>query len=168
MNDHLDETLKKSEKLDKLTILNGEVKDSDGADARTTLTNEIRFKMLLDENQSLTRQNHQLQTLLNESEKFCQDRESKLKTILKSVEMFKEDMSGREEDGKNYQDLHSSTEIVALKAKVKNLEKQNKGLQLCFRKHMQLIDVLKRQKVHLEASRVLNHEENNNLVLEEP
>ena len=154
------------EKLKKMTIANGEVKGGTSHEDRSTITKDFRINMLLGEIQSLTRQNRQLQTLLQESTIFCQERESKLKATLKSVDMFKEDLIGRKE-GYTDADQELRTENAALEDKVKILEKQNVDLQLCFRKHLKLIDVLKRQKVHLEVKRDLNRQDRNESVLED-
>jgi hypothetical protein len=124
------------EKLKKTTIANGQVKGTSHG-ARSTITKYIRFNMLLGENQSLTRQNCQLQTLLQESTIFCQERESKLKVTLKSVDMFKEDLIGRKEGGTDA-DQELRKENAALEDKVKIFEKQNVDSQLCFKKHLKL------------------------------
>lgn len=50
-------------------------------------------------------------------------------------------------------------EITRLRTELKRAEKQRQDFVTAFKKQMQLIDVLKRQKLHLEASRVLNFTE---------
>lgn len=133
----------------------GKESENHGAGAGSSC--ETRVKILLNENHCLKRENSNLENLVKESERFCQERESKLKSTLKSVETFKENMTAGRKDGKNNESSEDLRKVIAaLEAKLKDLEKQNKDLLLGFKKQMQLIDVLKRQKVHLQASRHLN------------
>ncbi len=53
----------------------------------------------------------------------------------------------------------SDSNAAELSNRVKSLEKQRNDLLSAFRKQMKLIDILKRQRMHVEASRLLSFTE---------
>ena len=72
----------------------------------------------------LKRENCNLEYLVKESERFCQERESKLKSTFKLVETFKTNMMAGRKDGKKNESLEDLRKLIAtLEAKVKDLEK---------------------------------------------
>ena len=115
---------------------------------------QIWLDNLRAENQSLMKENASLRSILKDVELKSQARELRLKRALQSVDKFKQILLDRkatsigsdEKYRKDYKDL---------KQKVTDIEKKNKDLLHGFRVQMQLIDVLKRQKIHIEASRML-------------
>jgi len=50
-------------------------------------------------------------------------------------------------------------QVKKVKAEVRRLERQKTELLAAFRKQLKLIDVLKRQKIHLEAAKMLSFTE---------
>ena len=53
----------------------------------------------------------------------------------------------------------AKVEVDKLKTDNKRLEKQKQELMNAFKKQMKLIDILKKQKIHLEAARMLSFAE---------
>ena len=110
------------------------------------------------EKKALEKEVSGLQSLVKEAETKSQTRELRLKRALQSVDKFKELMLSRKVTSSDSLDK-SREEVKDLKQKVASLEKRNSDILLLFKKQMQLIDVLKRQKIHLEASRMLEFTE---------
>ena len=52
-----------------------------------------------------------------------------------------------------------ASKVSELEARVRDLEKQRSDVLGAFRKQIKLIDILKRQKIHLEAARLLTFTE---------
>ena len=50
-------------------------------------------------------------------------------------------------------------EIASLRAEVTKLKQQQNDLLSAFKKQFKLIDILKKQKMHIEAARLLNFSE---------
>ena len=110
------------------------------------------------ENKTLVKEVANLQSHVKNAERNSQTRELRLKRALQSVEKFKQLMLDRKV--KNSDSLETSREEVKdLTKKIKDMEKRSDDMMLLFKKQMQLIDVMKRQKVHLEASRMLQFTE---------
>jgi predicted nucleic acid-binding Zn-ribbon protein len=116
---------------------------------------ELDIQLLTGENQDLKKEIEELQLLVKESETKSRDREFRLKQTIKSVQNLKERLLENKNNKKSELNSHAKKEISDLKTTINALEKKNHDLLACFKKQMQLIDVLKRQKIHLEASRLL-------------
>ena len=52
-----------------------------------------------------------------------------------------------------------ASKVSELEARIRDLEKQRGDILNAFRKQIKLIDILKRQKIHLEAARLLTFTE---------
>ena len=123
---------------------------------------ELQIEVLKEENEDLKKEVNALRTVIKESETKSYARESRLKQTLKSVQNLKElFLDNKRNDDMNNSDMmnkNNSTqkEIAALKEKIKFLEMKNVDLMKCLKKQMQLIAVLKKKNIHLEASRLLD------------
>ena len=110
------------------------------------------------ENESLKKEVSSLRSLMKEFEAKSQTNELKLKRSLDSVERLKSKMmdykSNREEENSLYCAQKQDYEL-----KINELTKHRDHLIMGYKKQMQLINVLKQQKVHLEASRLLDFTE---------
>lgn len=119
---------------------------------------EVELECLKGENQDLKKEIDGLQAIVKESESKSRVRESRLKQTLKSIQTLKEQLLDKKNE-KNESNSQIQREVVELKTQNKTLEKKNSDLLNCCKKQMQLIDVLKKQKIHLEASRLLDFTE---------
>eukprot|EP00002_Diphylleia_rotans_P005308 TRINITY_DN1442_c0_g1_i8.p2 TRINITY_DN1442_c0_g1~~TRINITY_DN1442_c0_g1_i8.p2 ORF type:complete len:135 (-),score=42.00 TRINITY_DN1442_c0_g1_i8:178-582(-) len=93
-------------------------------------------------------------------------RNARLNRALEEVEKYKKLYKEASEQGKDASGI-SKQQYDKLLADVKKLEKQKAELLQAFKKQQKLVDTLKRQKLHLEAARLLAFtEEEFNAVLE--
>ena len=95
--------------------------------------------------------------LVKQAEAVSKAKDTQLKRATETIARMKGQMSdlvdqgGRKVDDKGRAD--------AAEARIKVLEKQRMDLIAAFKKQMKLIDVLKRQKMHIEAARLLSFTE---------
>ncbi|CAL1538685.1 unnamed protein product [Lymnaea stagnalis] len=84
--------------------------------------------------------------------------EVRLNRALEEIEKYREELSKAKTTSK---DAHDSDKkrVEQLMAENKRLEKQKNELMSGFKKQMKLIDVLKRQKMHIEAAKMMQFSE---------
>uniref|UniRef100_A0A0P6JC39 Testis-expressed sequence 9 protein n=1 Tax=Heterocephalus glaber TaxID=10181 RepID=A0A0P6JC39_HETGA len=84
--------------------------------------------------------------------------EVRLNRALEEVEKYKLELSKLKQNNKDIaNEEHKKIEV--LKSENKKLEKQKEELMIGFKKQLKLIDVLKRQKMHIEAAKMLSFTE---------
>ena len=119
---------------------------------------QSRINDLSVENQCLKKEVIGLRNIVKDCQSKSQTNEMKLKRSLESMEKYKAMMknikSMKDEDNGLYKEKKNEYE-----KKINGLIKQRDNLILGFKKQNQLIQLLKRQIVHLEASRLLDFEE---------
>ena len=85
-------------------------------------------------------------------------RDVRLNRALEEVERYRHMLEAARDAGKGG-DLGARREAERLSAENKRLERQKMELVAAFKKQMKLIDVLKKQKIHMEAARMLQFAE---------
>ncbi|XP_054983038.1 testis-expressed protein 9 isoform X2 [Sorex araneus] len=84
--------------------------------------------------------------------------EVRLNRALEETERYKLELSKLRQNNKDITN-EEHRKIEALKLENKKLEKQKGELMIGFKKQLKLIDVLKRQKMHIEAAKMLSFTE---------
>ena len=107
------------------------------------------------ENQSLRKELSGLKSIVKESEEKCRANEVRLNRALASVEKLKV-VVAHEKIEKHEPDSKLKAELDQTLKQLKNTEKQRNNLSSCVKEQMKLVEVLKRQKIHVEASKLLD------------
>ncbi|KAM7157536.1 testis-expressed protein 9 isoform 5-T5 [Molossus nigricans] len=84
--------------------------------------------------------------------------EVRLNRALEEAEKYKLELSKLRQTNKDIAN-EEHKKIEALKSENKKLEKQKGELMIGFKKQLKLIDILKRQKMHIEAAKMLSFTE---------
>jgi chromosome segregation ATPase len=82
-------------------------------------------------------------------------REARLNRALEEVERYKALLQEARQQQRHHPSEIKDSEVEKLQGEKKRLEQQKSELVTAFKKQMKLIDVLKRQKSHLQAARAL-------------
>lgn len=84
--------------------------------------------------------------------------EVRLNRALEEIEKYREQLQKAKSSSKDSHDT-DKRRLEQLQAENKRLEKQKNELMAGFKKQMKLIDVLKRQKMHIEAAKMMQFSE---------
>jgi len=124
------------------------------------VVDDLKSKLTTAETQASTlkRQNEQLQRDVKAQQNNVGATEVRLNRALEEIEKLKSDVTKAKSSTKESQQ-EEKKRLDSLIAENRKLEKQKSDLIQGFRKQARLIDVLKRQKMHLEAAKMLQFTE---------
>lgn len=86
------------------------------------------------------------------------NRETKLTRALEEVDKYKTQLKTTKDEYNIFKE-ESRKKTESLENEIRRIERQKTELLSAFKKQMKLIDVLKRQKLHIEAAKLLNFTE---------
>ncbi|XP_045184087.2 testis-expressed protein 9-like [Mercenaria mercenaria] len=162
------EISKKEEENSSLSVHVKELEDERGRLTRTNAaqTQQIdKFKKIADDSKTKTESlETQLSSTRKELEQMKRNQkqqattqgatEVRLNRALEEIEKYKEQLSRSKTSSRETAD-HEKRKVDQLLADNKRLEKQKNELMAGFKKQLKLIDILKRQKMHVEAAKML-------------
>jgi len=126
--------------------------------ARKATNSESAMKQAEDELADLRRQRDLDQSVIKKIEAESKAKDVKLNRLLEENDRLKSSL--REAKSTERDKVTVEKEVAdKLTADIKRLTKQRNELINVFKKHAKLIDILRRQKTHLEAARMLNFTE---------
>lgn len=97
--------------------------------------------------------------MMKQFEQSNKSKDTQLKRALETISRLKLQLSELETSTQKHGSLVDRAMFDATEQKLKSLEKQKLDLISAFKKQMRLIDILKRQKAHLEAAKLLTFTE---------
>ncbi|XP_073922113.1 testis-expressed protein 9 isoform X2 [Castor canadensis] len=129
-------------------------------DKYKTLFEEVNKKCdgLQQQLSSVERESENKRRLLKQAASSQSATEVRLNRALEEAEKYKLELSKLRQNNKDTAN-EELKKIEFLKTENKKLEKQKGELMLGFKKQLKLIDVLKRQKMHIEAAKMLSFTE---------
>lgn len=124
------------------------------------VVDDLKSKLTAAETQASTlkRQNDQLQRDVKTQQSNVGATEVRLNRALEEIDKLKSDVTKAKSSSKESQQ-EEKKRLDSILAENRKLEKQKSDLIQGFRKQARLIDVLKRQKMHLEAAKMLQFTE---------
>lgn len=119
---------------------------------------ELRVKDVERENAELLKENDSVALSLKKSESESHAKDARINRLVDDAERYKNALKDLKNTDKDKMQ-GDRREVERLTAEVRKLERQRSELFSGFKKQMKLIDVLKKQKAHIEAARLLSFTE---------
>lgn len=119
---------------------------------------EARVRELEEERAEMVKARDQLELQRRKSEQDASAKDVRLNRLAEECERYKTQLRDVSNQGRD-KNASDRRETDKLTVEVRKLERQRTELVNAFKKQMKLIDVLKRQRAHVEAARVLSFTE---------
>mmetsp|Transcript_20401 Transcript_20401/g.18538 ORF Transcript_20401/g.18538 Transcript_20401/m.18538 type:complete len:332 (-) Transcript_20401:111-1106(-) len=122
-------------------------------------TSENSNEQLLQEISQLKKESQAAQRIAKQNEQNSKTLDTQLKRALETITRLKSQVAEQQQQNQQSSGSIDKSAYDNLEQKVKLIEKQKVDLIAAFKKQMKLIDVLKRQKAHLEVAKLINFTE---------
>ena len=149
-----DENKNLKKRVQILEVENKRQNASKNSDNSGKIGNETNIDILTQEISSLKKDLLTAERIAKQGDANVKAKDTQLKRALETITRLKSQLGEIQQkvDGEDHTDR---TKFDSLESKLRIVEKQRNDLLIAFKKQMKLIDVLKRQKVHIEAARLL-------------
>lgn len=119
---------------------------------------ELRVKDVERENSELLKENDNVSLQLKKSESESHAKDARINRLVDDAERYKTSLKEMKTSDRDKMQV-DRREVERLTSEVRKLERQRSELFGAFKKQMKMIDVLKKQKAHVEAARLLSFTE---------
>jgi hypothetical protein len=141
----------------RVNSLESELRRTSSSNRKGTVEQSARdnaTENLIAERDGLKRDLDAAERLVRQANENAKNKDAQLKRAVETIARLKSQLDDAQSTVQTGQSVDTA-KFTAMEARIRTLEKQRADLVEGFRKQMKLINVLKRQKIHLEAARLL-------------